>query len=343
MRPSFLLIVRNWHGHGGMQRFARDLWGEIERSEGSDAMLCVPRDRSLLALAVFVLQSVHHARTVLKAGGHVHLMDPSLCILLPFLGGHADRISVSAHGLDVLYPNPMYQWMIRRFLPRVSRVLAISRATADAAEARGVDPAKIVVLPCGIPFVFAKAQLSTLPPPSPHLVTVARLVERKGIAWFLLEVFPILQSEYPTMTYHIIGTGPALKLIKKIVQEKSLQKAVFIHTDLDDAARDALVAGADLCVMPNISVAGDMEGFGIACIEASARGVPVVAARIEGLVDAVIDGQTGIFFESGDACDCIRRIRQCLHAPLDRERVARVTRERFHWSVLFPRYRDVLF
>jgi glycosyltransferase involved in cell wall biosynthesis len=61
------------------------------------------------------------------------------------------------------------------------------------------------------------------------------------------------------------------------------------------------LAIADVFVMPNIKVAGDAEGFGLVALEASLRGTPVVASGIEGITDAVRDGDNGIQLPSGDA------------------------------------------
>ncbi len=268
------------------------------------------------------------------------MMDASLCILFPFFRDHLDRVTVTAHGLDVSWAHPFYQWMIRRFLPRAKLIHCVSRATANAVIARGVDPGRIVILPCGIGDVSVSSGSAG---DIPRLVTVGRLVERKGVVWFLAEVLPLLIALRGDIKYHIVGTGPAEQSIKKVIREKSLQEAVFLHGELDDATRDALVEQSNVFLMPNVPVPGDMEGFGIACIEASARGIPIVAANSEGLRDAVIEGETGTLFHPGDATDCCNAIIGMLSSQPDHAAIARATRARFHWSMLFPRYVNAIF
>jgi len=58
---------------------------------------------------------------------------------------------------------------------------------------------------------------------------------------------------------------------------------------------------ADLFVMPNIRVEGDEEGFGLVALESSMRGTYVLASGIEGITDAIIDGQNGSLLPSGDS------------------------------------------
>jgi glycosyltransferase involved in cell wall biosynthesis len=70
---------------------------------------------------------------------------------------------------------------------------------------------------------------------------------------------------------------------------------------ISDEEREQLLHGSDLFVQPNIEVPGDMEGFGLVTIEAALRGLPVVAADLEGIKDAVVDGETGWLLPTGDA------------------------------------------
>ena len=68
-----------------------------------------------------------------------------------------------------------------------------------------------------------------------------------------------------------------------------------------DAEREVLLRGADVFVQPNVPTSGDMEGFGLVLVEAAKRGTPVVASALEGMPDAVADGETGILCRAGDA------------------------------------------
>ena len=61
--------------------------------------------------------------------------------------------------------------------------------------------------------------------------------------------------------------------------------------------------------MPNVRVAGDMEGFGLVAVEAATRGTLVVASALEGIRDAVVDGSTGILVEPEQPDQLIETIR----------------------------------
>jgi glycosyltransferase involved in cell wall biosynthesis len=91
--------------------------------------------------------------------------------------------------------------------------------------------------------------------------------------------------------------------------------------------------------MPNIEVNGDIEGFGIAAIEAGCCGLPVIASDVQGLKDAVLDGRTGFLVEARNTegfLGCIRKM------DLDREAVRSLVIETYDWRRIYHLYRDVL-
>ena len=90
--------------------------------------------------------------------------------------------------------------------------------------------------------------------------------------------------------------------------------------------------------MPNIRVDGDMEGFGITLIEAAVHGLPSVASDIEGIRDAVLDGETGYLVEEGDADAFAECIRSC---QLQREQITERALEAFSWEQVVVKYLDV--
>jgi len=337
---SLLFITRKWDGCGGMQQLSRDVWRGMHEAYGERARLCASRS----LFVVFVLRAVVFGMITVWRGGHVHVGDASLVPLGWFLKNVGrGRVTVTACGLDVIWPRRWYQWMLLRTLPAMDRVVCISRATAEEVQKRGVSEERIVVIPPGVwPGVPNRVGLRSSRM-APLLLTVGRLVSRKGVVWFVRDVVPFLLRDFPRLQYVVVGSGPEELLIKKFVQEHGLGHCVHLRGELDDAEREECFALADLFVAPNIPVAGDMEGFGIVCIEAGLRGVPVAAARLEGLHDAVRDGRTGRFFTPGDGVDCARVIREVIVGTQDRERVARATLEHYGWPRLFRRYRDEVF
>jgi phosphatidyl-myo-inositol dimannoside synthase len=129
------------------------------------------------------------------------------------------------------------------------------------------------------------------------LLTLGRLVRRKGTEWFVRDVLPLLPEEVVLV---IAGDGREAEQVRGAVMASGLERRVRMLGEVDDAERELLFRGADLFVQPNIAVPGDHEGFGLVTVEAAIRGLPVVAAELEGLAEAVVDGETGTLLPSGD-------------------------------------------
>lgn len=218
-------------------------------------------------------------------------------------------LAVMVHGLDLTLPVRPYRAAVGFVLRRADRILANSHATARQAERLGVPADRVRVVTPGLPVpdvgagdrAAARTDLLCrlgLPDSAFMVATVGRLVRRKGVAWFVQRVLPRLPDE---TVYVIVGAGPDLRRVRLLAGRGGAAGRTRLLGLVDDGLRDTVMTGADVFVMPNMSVPGDMEGFGMVAVEAALRGTPVVAAGLEGVLDAVVDGETGVLCPPGDA------------------------------------------
>jgi glycosyltransferase involved in cell wall biosynthesis len=211
-------------------------------------------------------------------------------------------------GLDVTFDSNVYRKFVVRHLRAAPLIIAHSRATAAAVRAAGVSEDRMRVLTLAVeapevqaPRPEARAALVRdlgLEPDPTVLLTVGRLVRRKGVAWFVDQVLPRVGGNW---VYLVAGEGPARARIEAAVRRHGLADRVRLLGLVTDETRETLFRGADLFVQPNIKVYGDMEGFGLVNVESAVRDTPVLAARLEGIQDAVTDGETGWLVPSEDA------------------------------------------
>ena len=134
----------------------------------------------------------------------------------------------------------------------------------------------------------------------PVLLSVGRQVPRKGHAWFIDKV--LTQLRHPCH-YLLIGDGPERNAIKKVIQRNTeLFAERNIHVHILGRKSDYWVhkayTAADIFMMPNIKVEGDMEGFGIVLLEANLHFTPVLCSDLEGMKDVVEQGINGIKVKS---------------------------------------------
>jgi phosphatidyl-myo-inositol dimannoside synthase len=258
-------------------------------------------------------------------------------------------------GRDVTLPFAPYQRLVPRVFRALGAVFPISRATADECLARGARPEQVRVIPCGVdparfPPGFDRAEarralLASLPSDRPLppgvllLCSVGRHIERKGFVWFVDRVMPQLP---PDTHFWLAGEGPRTPAVREAAARHGLADRVRLLGRISDEQLGLLLRGADLFVMPNVPVPGDIEGFGVVMLEAGMSGLPVVAAGIEGILDVVREGENGHLLPSGDAAAFAGTILRYHH---DREalvdlsaRSARFTRGTFTWPAIADRF-----
>lgn len=277
-------------------------------------------------------------RSLIFRGDQVHLSDAAMAPLLPLLRLLRPRLkrSITVHGLDLTYPLRLYQRFLRSSLRSAQRVVAVSRATAKEAERRGVDASSVVVIPCGVR--PAAPPVRRIPSPGIRLLILGRQIRRKGTVWFLRDVFPLLLRDFPSLRLTIAGEGPELPAIRRKVSGITPASAVTVLGRVSEEEKHSLFLSSTLFLMPNIPVPGDMEGFGLVCIEAGNHGLPVAAAEIEGVQDAVLNGETGLFFRAGDPEHAADVISQALRRPWDFRAVQQACVQRFSIGQVASRY-----
>jgi len=219
------------------------------------------------------------------------------------------------HGLDITYKNPVYKkFWVGIFLKRADKLVAVSTATVKAGIEMGLPEDKFIFIPNGVdlnglPGIYGEAASVTgkAIQDKKILLSVGRLVKRKGFSWFVRNVMPRLESD---IVYIIAGKGPEKAEIADAAKESGLVHRIIMTGHISDAQKKVLLNACDIFVQPNIKIDGDMEGFGISVLEAACCEKPAVVSRIEGLQDAVKDGVNGFFVEPGDAEGFIRTIKR---------------------------------
>lgn len=232
-----------------------------------------------------------------------------------------------AYGNDYLaaqrrWHRPLFNALLGHADPFVT----ITRANADRLAGLGL-PRPHVVYPGTDPQQF-RPPPSPLPPP-PRLLTVSRLVSRKGIDT-VLATLPLLLPDYPDLSYIVAGEGPDRPRLEQLAAELEVEGAVRF-TGLQSVEHlAALYRQAHIFVMPTREEAASasVEGFGIVYLEAAASGLPVVAGASGGAVEAVRHGVTGFLVPPDDPAELAVVLRRLLADAGLRQRLGAAGR---HW------------
>jgi len=133
-----------------------------------------------------------------------------------------------------------------------------------------------------------------IPPDVRLMGTVARLVEQKAPTDFI-RAAALVHARYPQAHFLWVGDGPLENEARALVQLLGLQDVFHFAGARNNREIPAILLSLDFFVLSS-----HWEGFSIAVLEAMAAGLPVVAPRVTGAAEAIVDGETGILVEIGD-------------------------------------------
>lgn len=318
---------------GGMQTQTRSLLEALRRSSDVHVHV-VGYSGGVLGIPFYCLQALFVA--LRTSADTVHAGDALLSCLFPVLAFFRPslRRTVTVHGLDLVWHAFGYRSCIRFSLQYADHVVAVSHGTARLVRECGVADDKVSIIPCSVSLPELKFEKRA----PVQLLLLSRLVERKGTLWFLQAAFPLLQKTLPDVHIVIAGDGPEMQNIRTYVAQRHWSTFVTLLGEVSEGKKNALLRESTLLVVPNIQTKGNPEGFGIVCIEAAASGLPTIAARIEGLVDAVEERVTGMFFTSGSAEDLVRVIQSALKTEWSPETMRDMVQIRFDPDRIAARY-----
>ncbi len=332
---------------GGMEKHSYELLTRLQKKHSVYPLLYDNKEGRFR----FFLSLKKRVRKLLKEHPTINLVyinDGLLACAMTWLKKERNiKMIATVHGLDVVHPNQVYQYFVKKNLAKLDKIIAVSSATAQACIQRGLDAQKVVIVKNGVDHELAdipiekgflkefekKHQLSLQG--KQVLVTMGRPVKRKGFSWFVKEVMPELKDD---IVFLLIGPRAKKKkrhwffipsFIKRQIElatgistdeaalkiacsQSILQQKVIELGKLPFPEVLQLLASADLFIMPNIPVEGDMEGFGLVALESAIRTTPVVASNIEGITDAIINEKNGFLLPPRETTAWVQKIHQLL-------------------------------
>jgi len=177
------------------------------------------------------------------------------------------------------------------------------------------------------------------------LLTVARLISRKGHR-AVLQAFSKIAREVPQAHYLIAGTGPEEKALRQLTDDLGLSQRVTFAGYVPTAELSGLYNMCDIMIMPNREDSGgEVEGFGIVFLEASAAGKPVIGGRTGGAIEAIAEGKTGFLVDPDNTDELAEVMHRLILDRVLREKLGVAGRQRaeseFSWRTRAEMLRQV--
>jgi glycosyltransferase involved in cell wall biosynthesis len=260
---------------------------------------------------------------------------------------------VSLHGSDVYLAEraaPLSLAAAATFRA-AGAVTACSGDLRDRALRLGARAADIAVVPYGVdarafgPDPQAGAQVRAelgLSPGTPLIVSVSRLVYKKGLT-YLLDAFPRVLAEHPGAALVIAGYGDLRAELERRAAELGVAASVYFPGQLERERAARYVAAADVYVVPSIrDQRGNIDGLPNALLEGMGAARPIVASRAAGIPDVIADGEHGLLVPERDSEALASAIGRLLGDRALAERLGAAARRRvldeLTWDIAAERF-----
>lgn len=268
---------------------------------------------------------------------------------IPFftpLGTKAKRLHMVMHFFrksifrETAFPFALYVYLMERavaLLYRGENFLAISESTKDEIIDMGIRAKKISIVEPGIDTEFFHP---TEPKANPPVISyIGRLMKYKN-AQFIIEAMPRLRELVPGIVLEIAGSGDYRAELEKLVCEKGVGDSVKFLGRISEEEKRNLLSRSSLFINPSFK-----EGWGINNIEANLCGTISMSNNVAGLKDSVIDGETGILYESSDPEGFCEKAASILHDKKRLEILEENAKKRalgMSWDAMAEKMRHVI-
>ena len=328
---------------GGMEKFASDFYHHLQEVTDVDILANHHGKRRIIQ---FFFKALFHLIWNAHKYDLIHFNDAVLSPLIPIIRlVSKTKVTMTVHGLDIVFERFGYQYLIVPFIKYADRIFPVSEYTKQQCLMRGVPENKLRVIPNGLDFdkivTCTEDQIAqflsklNIPLENKHiLLSLGRLINRKGHGWFIENVMQNLPENY---IYLIAGDGREYDSIQQKITDLQISDRVIMLGFVSEIEKACLFQIADLFLMPNIYEENDQEGFGIVLLEAGSYELPSIAANIEGIRDAVIEGVTGHLVEEKNPQAFIEAI---THFDIDRGQIAQTLRDHYDWQIISKTYLD---
>ncbi|HEY0058559.1 MAG TPA: glycosyltransferase, partial [Flavisolibacter sp.] len=147
-----------------------------------------------------------------------------------------------------------------------------------------------------------------------HILSVGRLVEKKGTV-YLLQAVKQLKKSYG-IKCSIVGEGPLLPVLKDFIRQHQLEENVHLYGALEQEKIKPLYEAADLFVLPcKKTVDGDRDGLPNVLMEALAVGVPVISTALSAVPELIENEVTGLLVPQEDAGSIAEAVMRLMNDP----------------------------
>jgi len=223
--------------------------------------------------------------------------------------------AAAGHGKEFAGGSPIERRFTRWAFERAGRVVCVSEFTRELMARGGVTPRRTSVIANGADARFFRKLPETTEqllrklrlPPGRWLVTTGNLTERKGQD-IVVRALPHILQAHPDVRYALAGLPTRKAALQSLAGRLGVARRVHFLGRVSREELRCLLNVADVFVLTSRRTADDVEGYGIAAVEAALCGTPAVVSSGCGLSEAVAGGRTGIAVSPDDPAGVARAV-----------------------------------
>lgn len=232
------------------------------------------------------------------------------------IGNFSPKLITTFHGYDVNRETYTDQNIYKPLCYEGDLYTVNTTFTKNKAVKLGFPEKRIIKLPVGLDlskYRFQEKKL--LPGDTTRIVTVARLVEKKGLEYSIQSVAKVIKS-YPNIQYQIIGDGELRSELESLIASLNLKDKIKLCGWMNENEVRQQYEDAHIFILSSVTASnGDMEGQGLVLQEAQAMGLPVLSTLHNGIPDGVLDGKSGFLVPEKDVDALAEKLQYLVEHP----------------------------
>lgn len=283
----------------------------------------------ILFVSNLVLHTIPYSFSILKITKNhnisiVHLNDQISSNLEGILASALAGVPCICHLRSYTQINAVERYLANRF---VSKFICVSQAIKTSYVNQGIVPEKMEVIYNARPI----GKLKSIPGrikknyginTEDFVVSfIGALIKEKGAKFFILAARTIIKK-IDSVKFLIVGDGPELKALKKLVERLSVEEWVIFTGYQEETEKFYDIS--DIIVIPSI----EPEGFACSVLESMVRGKPVVGSNLGGVPEQIEDNATGFLIPAGDEAALAEKIEILLNEDTLRKRMGETARKK---------------